>query len=74
MELLLFITILSVGVATGETVINPPDTVYASQIVTGHKDANGKIHLKGVGGEQGYALISEPRIEWPALSWGGASR
>ncbi len=53
---------------------NLQERVYAPQIVTGWKDANGKIHLKGVGGEQGFAVISEPRQNWPALDWGGASR
>lgn len=53
---------------------NLQERVFAPQIVTGWKDANGKIHLKGVGGEDGYAVISEPRVVRPALGWGGASR
>ncbi len=34
------------------------ERVFAPQVVTGWKDAAGKIHLKGVGGEIGYAEVT----------------
>lgn len=34
------------------------ERVYAPQIVIGWKDADGKIHLAGVGGEDGFAKVS----------------
>lgn len=48
--------------------------VYAPPVVTGWKDANGKIHLKGEHDGAGFAVISVPRQYPKTLGWGGASR
>ena len=54
----------------------PEPRTFSSQLVTAWKDADGKIHLKGYGGNPAFVetTISEPRQKWPALGWGGASR
>lgn len=57
-KLFLFLVIFSMlltGCATSER--DYTERVYAPQIVTGWKDADGKIHLKGVGGQDGFALV-----------------
>lgn len=37
---------------------NYSERVYTTQIVTGWMDANGHVHLKGVGGADGYASVN----------------
>lgn len=53
---LLFIAVLLAGCAAPERDLS--ESMFAPQRVTGWKDADGKIHLKGVGGEQGYAVVT----------------
>jgi len=66
---LLLLIVLLAGCTTAAA-----ERVYAPPIVTGWKDADGKIHLKGEGGGQGYLVIREPYQQWAPLGWGGASR
>lgn len=74
MKTIILITLLAAltGCASNDTDLT--ERVYAPQIVTGWKDSEGHIHLKGEGGEDGHAVITEPRQQWSPLGWGGASR
>lgn len=49
------------------------DRVYATQTVTGYRDAEGKIHLKGIGGEARTVTVSGPASNVTPLGWEGAS-
>lgn len=71
MKKILFATLvlLLTGCAT-----EPTQQVYAPQLVTGWVDAEGHIHLKGVGGRDGHAVIKGERRPTAPLGWGGASK
>jgi len=70
----LFVLLAGLMLVSGCATEATDDRVYATQVVTGWQDAEGHIHLKGEGGSDGYAVISEPRRYWRPLGWGGASR
>lgn len=55
MRVLLILLALA-GCASPE--IDYTERMYASQRVTGWRDANGVLHLQGVGGEIGHAVVT----------------
>ena len=56
MRLILLTVFILSGCATVDHASN--ERVYASQIVTGWRDADGHMHLKGEGGADGFALVT----------------